>query len=338
MSTVTQPSAAAMQKLGQIAHGFIGSSALNAIARLGVADLLHPKPLTIDELAKQTSTNKDALGRVMRFLCSIGIFEEVSPDKFANNDASELMREDVAGSQRDLLLFLCDPFHMKAYADMLPTIRDGKTGAYHVWGKEIFEVFAENKEEQILFDNAMTNISKTNIETILDAFDFSDISKLVDVAGGHGALLTGILRKYPSMRGVLFELPHVAPGAKENIAKLNLADRCEVVDGDFFKSVPSGDAIIMKHIIHDWDDDRAVTILKNCKEAGVQKVLLVELLLAETNEPEVSRFMDIEMLMMPGGRERTEKQFAELFARAGMKLNRVVRTKSPSVVLEGVPA
>jgi hypothetical protein len=330
-----------MEKLGQVSHGFFASSALNAITRLGIAEILHGQPLTIEELAKRTSTNADALGRALRLLCSLGIFEEVSPGKFANNDTSDLMRADAEGSQKEMLLFIADSLHFKAYTDMLPVIRDGKTAAHHVWGKEAFDVLADDQQAQTRFNNAMTNLSRRAVPAVLDAYDFSDIGKLVDVAGGHGKLLTGILQKYPAMRGVLFDLEHVIPGAMKCISDLKMSDRCEVVSGDFFKAVPSGDAIIMKHIIHDWDDERAIAILKNClrslNKTGVRKILLVEMLLSEMNEPHVSKFMDIEMLMLPGGRERTKQQFADLFDKAGLELKRVVPTKGPLVVLEAVP-
>lgn len=341
MSTVTRPSLQAIQTLGQIANGYSASSALNAIARLEIADLLQDKPMSIGDLAKRSSTNEDALCRALRLLCSVGVFEEVSCGMFANNETSSLLRRDSEYSQHDMVVFISDPFHFKAYADMLPTIRDGKTAAHHVWGKEIFDVLKESQEEQVLFNNAMTNFSNSAVAKVLDAYDFSSIGTLVDVAGGHGLFLSGILQKYPSMRGILFELEHVAPGARKHLESLNLSQRCEIATGDFFKSVPSGDAIIMKHIIHDWNDERAVAILKNCRKALSDvkgaKLLLVEMILAGLNEPHPSKFLDIEMLMLPGGRERSKEQFAELFKCAGFKLNRVAPTQGPLAVLEAIP-
>jgi hypothetical protein len=330
------------QVIIQTAHSFMASAALGAMARLGVADLLADGPMTMDALAKQLKANTDALTRTMRLLASIGIFQETAPGVFGNNDASQFLRSDVEGSQKDIVSFWTDPFHFKAYADMVPTILDGRTAAEHVWGKPIFEVFAEDPEEQRLFDNAMTNLSQQAVPPILEAYDFSGIDTLVDVAGGHGMLLTSIMQKHPSMKGIVFDLPHVVNGARPRIQSLGLADRCTIESGDFFKAVPSGDAIIMKHIIHDWDDEHAASILKNCKKAlegkPNAKVLLVEMLLSGNSEPEPSKFLDIEMLVLAGGRERTEEQFAKLFSAAGLKLNKIVRTKSPFVVIEAVPA
>ena len=170
-------------------------------------------------------------------------------------------------------------------------------------------------------------------------YDFRGIETLVDVAGGHGFLLTSIVQKYPSMKGVVFDLPHVVGGAKERIEQLGLSNRCEAVGGDFFKSVPQGDAIIMKHIIHDWDDDRAIAILKNCHKAlsargSSARLLLVEWLLAGKNQPDVSKVMDVEMLMLPGGRERTEEQYGNLFDKAGFKLQQCIPTNSKFAIVE----
>jgi hypothetical protein len=326
MSTVLEPTAAdAAVKVLQIANGFVASSALNAIARLSVADHLAAGPLSITELAKKSGTDADALCRVLRMLCSIGIFVEVGDKKFANNDSSECLRIDAPNSQRDLIIFVADAFHFQAYADMVPTIRDGRTATEHVWQKNCFDAFAADKEEQSRFDNAMTNISRTAVADILRSFDFSCFGTLVDVAGGHGYMLTSILQKYPNMKGILFDLPHVVSGAKERIQSLGLSQRCEMVGGDFFKSVPAGDAIIMKHIIHDWDDEKAVAILKNCHQALAPRngqVILVELLLSGPNEPHMSKFMDVEMLMLPGGRERTEQEYADLFVKSGFKFDK----------------
>lgn len=335
-STLAEPGAA--QKLSAIAHGYVAASALHAILRLSIAELLHPEALPVEDLALKSSCNKDALCRVLRLLCCLGIFEETAAGVFANNEASNLLRADSEGSCKDLLLFSADPLHFKAYADMLPVIKDGRTASEHVWGKGIFDVFAEDPAEQKVFDNAMSSFSRQALPEILRVYDFSGIKKLVDVAGGHGSLLSNILIKYPDMHGVLFDLPQVAAGAETCIKKLGLEQRCQVVSGDFFKSVPEGDAIIMKHIIHDWNDEKALIILKNCREAlsksSSGKLLIVEMLMAGMNELHPSKFLDIEMLMLPGGRERTEQEFAELFEKAGLKLKAVFPTKGPWAVLE----
>lgn len=330
----------AQEAINRISQGFIASSAMGAIARLNVADALVAGPLHVDALAAKLKVNADALCRALRLLACGGVFEETAEKIFANNDGSDLLRSDAPNTMRDLVTFLTDPFHFRAYADMIPSIKDGRTAAEHLYGKNIFEVFAEDADEQRLFDNAMTSISKQAVPSVLEAYDFSGIETLVDVAGGHGMLLTSILEKYPTLKGVVFDLPHVVTGANWRIEKLGLTGRCTTAPGDFFKAVPAADAIIMKHIIHDWDDVRALTILKNCKAALKDqkkgKVILVELLLSGRNQADASKFMDIEMLMLPGGRERTQAEFSQLFEKAGLKLNKVVQTKSPFFVIEAV--
>lgn len=341
MSTVMKPSAvAAAHKVSQIAGGYIASSALNALIRLGIADLLAEKPLTVKELAERTGTKEDALYRALCLISGMGIFEELPNKTFTNNEESNSIRKNLPDTQHDMVAFISDPFHFKAYTDMLPVLRDGRTASEHVWGKPIFEVFAADNAEQVLFDNAMTSSSKGSIPNILKHYDFSGIETLVDVAGGHGALITAILAKSPNVKGILFDLPHVVHGAKARIQEMGLEGRCEMVEGDFFKSVPNGDAIVMKHIIHDWDDEQAIAILKNCHKAmpAHGKVILLEMILSGPNQADFSKIMDIEMLMLPGGRERTEEQYATLFSKAGFKLKGVTSTGAPTSVIEAVKA
>jgi hypothetical protein len=341
MSTVLKSPSPAARRISELASGYVASSALNTVARLGIADHLSARPLSAVELAEKTKTHADSLCRVLRMLSSLGIFEEVAEQTFANNEASETLKADVPQSQRDLIIFITDPFHLQAYSDMLPTVRDGRPATQHMWKKDCFEVFENDKELQKRFDDAMTAISRNSVPAILQSYDFSGIGTLVDVAGGHGFLLTAILQKYPTMKGVLFDLPHVVGGAKSRVEELGLADRCKLESGDFFKSVPAADAIVMKHIIHDWNDEKSIAILRSCAKAlsgkTSGKVILIELLVAERNEPHLSKFMDIEMLMLTGGRERSKEEYSHLFAQAGLKLSKVVPVQnSPHCLIEAV--
>lgn len=329
------------QRLSGIANSFVASSAINAVIRLNIADLLGDGEMDAQTLAQKTETDEDALYRVLRLLASLEIFSEVKDRVFANNEASQSIRSDAPGSQKAMLEFITDPFHFKMYADMLPSIKSGRPSVEHVYGKNVFEVFKEDRDEQRRFDNAMTNLSESGARAVLAAYDFSGIDTLVDVAGGHAVLLTSILKQYQSMKGILFDLEHVVGGAEKRIAELGLSDRCGTAYGDFFKSVPTGDAYIMKHIIHDWDDERAHVILKNCHAAmaksGARKLLLVEMILPGRNVAHPSKFLDVEMLMLPGGRERTEAEYKALLEKAGFELTRVVNTQSPNNVIESVP-
>lgn len=334
-STVVDPAAA--EKLMQLTTGFMVSSALNAVARLRLADHLSIRPLTVTELAEKLQVNEDALDRVLQYLVSVGLFEFQSDRKYALNAVSRLLLESASPSMLDTILFLCDPTHLQLYADILPTIRDGRPAPEHLYGKGIFDLFAEDPAAQARFDNAMSDMSKRASAGVLAAYDFTGITSLVDVAGGHGLLLTSILKQYPQINGVLFDLPRVIDGAKVKIAESGLAERCKLVAGDFFESVPGGDAIILKHIIHDWEDSKATRILQNCQRALKPtngKLLLVEMLRGDGPASGMAKVLDVEMLVLPGGKERTIEQYESLLNAAGFKLVKVVDTKSGHAVIE----
>lgn len=347
-SVVTKPApavpAAAPQPqpadlLMQVATGYMASRALNLAAELKIADLLSGGPKPVAELAKATSANEDALYRVLRALASVGIFTEVAPRKFGLTPAAELLQSGIPGSFHPMVRFMSDAFHFTMYAEMMHALKTGETVCDRVLGMPIFEYFAKDSQEGAVFNDAMTSFSAAVIPAVLEVYDFSSIGTLMDVAGGHGFVLTSILEKYPQMKGILFEMEHVCEGARARIASLECKGRCQVVTGDFFKSIPAGaDAIIMKHIIHDWNDEQAITILKNCHQALTgrpkAKVILLEAVLPHGNEPHFGKILDLEMLMMPGGRERTEEEFHTLFAKAGFQLTRIVPNKSPLSVVE----
>jgi hypothetical protein len=320
----------------QLATGYIVSSCMNAVTRLKIADLLAGGPKAVARLTAETNVNEDILYRVLRALASAGVFVETEPRTFANTPMSEVLRTDVPGSMWPMVLWMCDPLHFDVYRDMMPTLKDGKPGIEHVFKKPAFDVIFSNEELARVFNNAMTTFSALVIPAVLEAYDFSGIDTLADIAGGHGFVLTSILKKYPQMKGVLFDLDHVVAGARQRIEEMNLTNRLELIAGDFFRSVPPADAYVMKHIIHDWDDEKSTAILKNCamhlKPGG--KVILIEAVLTPGNEPSLGKWIDIEMFMMPGGRERTEQEFRDLFSKAGLQLTRVVPNKSPLSVVE----
>jgi len=322
----------------QLATGYVISTALQLAVQVGVADHLAAGPRTARELAAATGTNEDALYRVLRALASVGVFDEVEPRRFALTPAADILRKDAPRSIHDVVLFIADPLHMRIYADAIESLRTGKPASEKTLGKPMFEWFAEHPEYSSTFNNAMTNMSAAIVPAVLEAYDFGDIGLLVDVAGGHGQVLRSILRKYPAMRGILMDLDHVLAGAKPYIEADGVADRCQTVAGDFFRAVPpGGDAYVMKHIIHDWDDERAAQILRSIHTAMGSKhgkVILLEGVLAPGNEPGLGKIMDLEMLLLPGGRERSAEEFRGLFDRAGFDLVRVVPTTSPVCVIE----
>jgi hypothetical protein len=314
------------------------SAALGVVTQLAIADTLASGPKSTADLATATGAHEDALYRVMRALAMVGVFTEVSPCTFALTPAADLLRAGAPGSVRELVLWLCDDFHFRVYADMKHSVMTGETLGEKVLGMPVFEYFERNPDISARFNNAMTNFSAGVAPAALQAYDFSGIRVLVDVAGGHGMVLASILRANPHMRGILVDLPHVVAGATAPEA-LGVKNRCEIVAGDFFKSVPAGgDAYIMKHIIHDWDEERAGVILRNVHAALQGKpdgrLILLEGVVLPANEPDLTKLIDLEMLVLPGGKERTADEYKALFARNGFELTTVVPTQSPLCVIE----
>jgi O-methyltransferase domain/Dimerisation domain len=318
----------------QLVLGSLASQAVYVAAKLGIADLLVNGPKPVDELAKATETDAPSLYRVLRALASLGIFTEQDNRIFAITPAAEPLRSDVPNSLRDVVIFMGEDWHWEVWGKTLQSVCTGKSAWAEVHDVEVFEYFEKNPEAANIFNRAMSSFSGLATKAVIEAYDFTGIETLIDIAGGHGRLLTGVLDAYPSMRGVLFDLPHVIAGAAKS-------DRLEFASGDFFTSVPSGgDAYIMKHIIHDWDDERALTILKNIKKAMKPggRVLVVEAVIAEGNNQDFGKLLDIEMLVSPGGKERTAAEYEDLFSRAGLRLTRIIPTKSPYSVIEAVAA
>lgn len=328
------------ETLYRISTGYIASAALYVVAHLRVADHLIGGSRSVEELAAGTGANADALYRVLRLMASLGVFEQVGPRRFALNPAGDMLRRDVHGSVHPMAHFLPDPLHFRVYANLIDSVRTGAPAAEATLGKPLFEYLANDPVYSAIFNDAMTSISTPAAAAAVAAYDFSRFGTIVDVGGGHGEVLTAILRACPGSHGVLAEINHVAAGARERIAAMGLADRCEAVTCDFFKAVPSrGDAYVMKHIIHDWDDERALLILRNIARAMGEKrgtVVLLETVIPEGSEPDLGKFIDIEMLAFPGGKERTAHEFRVLLDEAGFDMTQVVATKSPLSVVEAV--
>lgn len=326
------------QQLLQLSMGCLPAVALYAVAKLGAPEHLAAGPLPVNQLARLCGANEDALHRILRALASLGVFTELTPRTFALTAAGRLLLKGEKGSVRDMVLWMADPFHLRVYNELLHSAMTGETVEKKLFGMPIFDYFEKDKQEAEVFNNAMTSFSANSIPAVLEVYDFSwlDGGTLADIAGGHGFVLTAILQKHAQIRGILFDLESVVSGAKPRIESLGLSSRCQAASGDFFKAVPAANAYVMKNIIHDWDDKRAISILKNCHSAsiGKSKVILIELVLTPGDEPHPSKWIDLEMLLLPGGRERTEQEYAALFARAGFRLTRVVPTKSPVSVIE----
>ena len=323
----------------QLITGSLVSQAVYVAAKLGVADLLTSGARTPRELAESTGAHAPSLYRVLRALASVGVFSEREDGAFELTPMAWVLQSNVAGSLRDTAIFMGEEWHWRVWGHMLHSVKTGETAWSHVHGAEIFPYLAANPEPSAIFDRAMTSFSHSAAEAVVEAYDFSGIEQIVDVAGGHGSLLARILRKSPATKGVLFDQTHVIEAARGYIESAGLGGRVEFLSGDFFESVPEGaDAYVMKHIIHDWDDERSIVILKNIARAMNKdgRVLVVEMVVPRGNGPHFGKILDLEMLVAPGGVERTEAEYVSLFARAGLRLSRIVPTKSPYCVIEAV--
>jgi len=327
--------------LMQLSTGHFISQAVYVATKLGVADLLAGGSKSVADLAAGTKTHERSLYRLLRTLASVGVFAETDPKVFALTPTAELLRANVPDSMRDIVIFMGEEWHTRVCDEMLYSVETGRPAWGRTHGAEVFSYFEQHPEHGEIFNRAMTNLSRMAVPAIVEAYDFSGIDKLADVAGGHGILLAGILKANPHMKGLLFDVPSVIEGAPALLGREGVAERVELMRGNFFESIPAGaDAYLLKHIIHDWDDERSIAILKNVHAAlpARGKVLLVEIVIAPGNEPHFGKIQDLEMLVSPGGVERTAEEYRELLTQAGLKLTRVVPTKSPLSVVEAVKA
>ncbi len=333
---MTEPSP--HQQIDRMITGYWTSQAIYAAAKFDIAEHLSDGPKSVEELARLTSTNSDALYRLLRALASVGIFREGESRQFSLTPLAEPLRGSVPGSKRALALMMGDE-QFRAWADIDYSIRTGEVAFDRVFGKPVFEYLGENPEKARIFDRAMVDVHGRESNAVLDAYDFSGIGVIADIGGGNGSQIANILNKHTTMKGILFDLPQVIERAQGPIESQGLSDRCELVGGSFFDSVPKGaDAYIMRHIIHDWDDEKSLKILRNCHQAmdSHGKLLVVESVIPTGNDPFVGKFLDLHMLLIPGGKERTEEEYRSLFDTAGFELRQVVPTETDISILEGV--
>ena len=330
------------EKMQQMVFGsLITQSIIYVAAKLGIADLLKDGAKSCQELAQSTEADPDSLYRVMRALCSIGIFTEIENRCFQLTPMAEYLRSAVPGSLRAMaIMYGCESWRWQPWGNILYSVKTGKQAFDHVFGMPIFSYLAQQPEAGAIFDACMTSFTSSYINSLISSYDFSSIHTLIDVGGGNGTLMAAILQKYPTVKGVVYEQEQVAEGAKKYLEARELDGRWQVMAGNFFANVPSGgDAYIMKHIIHDWDDESCIKILQNCRNVMPDngKVLVVENVIGNINEPSPGKFLDLEMLIMTsGGRERTATEFQELFAAAGLQLTNIIPTGSQVSVLECV--
>ncbi|WP_409434383.1 methyltransferase [Mycobacterium sp. SMC-14] len=328
----TVPAPVAIMELG---FGGWLTQALSAAVRLGIADVLSNGPLTADEVAQRVGTNPGATYRLMRALASNSVLKLRRDGRFALTRTGRALVSDNPNSVAPMVTFIGHPAHREHWSNLEHSVRTGETAVSKVRGMSFFEYTDTNPELAQVFNEAMTGASSVAIESAVPAYDFSKSKLIVDVGGGHGSLLAAVLRQAPDARGVLFDLPQVVAGADATVA--DVASRCDIQGGSFFSSVPAGgDTYLLKTVIHDWDDEQSLAILRNVRAAIAPggKVLLFEMVLPEGAPAHLGLLLDLEMLVAAGGQERTRQEYAELLSQAGFKLQRVVPTTSPLAIVE----
>jgi hypothetical protein len=328
------------QQLVQMITGYWISRAIYVAAKLRIADHLKDGPRSAEELAAAARVAPGPLFRVLRALASVGVFAQQADGRFRLTPLAEPLREGGPDSLRAATVMLGEE-QFSCWADLPATVRTGEVAFERLYGRPVFAYLGEHPEQSATFDAAMTAFGGRATQAVLDAYDLSDVRILADVGGGLGTNLARVLRHYPAMRGLLFDQPHVVARARPFLEAAGVADRCAVEGGDFFQTAPVGaDAYMLGNIIHDWDDARAGVILDNLRRAmpAPARLLLVEYALLEGDGGSFARFLDVHIMGILGGRERTEEEFRQLLAAHGFRLTRVVRTAGDTAVIEGRPA
>ncbi|NJM73988.1 MAG: methyltransferase [Scytonema sp. RU_4_4] len=359
-----------------MSNGTFVAQTIYVAAKLGIADLLKDGAKSSDELAKLTDVDAQALYRVLRALSSIGIFAEGENRRFELTPLAKCLQSDIPGSMRPFAISLGEPLLWQICGNLLDSVKTGKNAFENIFGDKPFGgkpfgdkpfggkpfggkpfggnpfggkpfgkkplpfMMAQNPEEIMqTLSEAVNALTSSIIPVMLTSYDFSPFSKIVDVGGGYGALITEILKMNPTMKGILFDQPPVAQGARHFIETKGIAERCEIVAGNFLESVPSGgDAYVLKHVLHTSDNENALTILKNCHKAMAEngKLIVFEAVISPANKPSLSKWLDLHMLLMGNGCERTETEYRELLAAAGFMVNKVVFTQASIDVIEAV--
>jgi hypothetical protein len=316
-------------------EGYQASQAIHVAATLGIADLLAEASLTSDDLAAATGTHPPTLYRLLRALASVEVLHELDGRRFELAPLGQSLRSTVPDSIAGWAGFVGRPYYWQAWSGLLHSVRTGENAFRHVHGTDVWTYRSMHPDESAVFDQAMTSLSRRSSAALLAAYDFGHFKTIVDVGGGNGALLAAVLTAHPDIEGVLFDQPHVVAGAAPLLQRAGVAPRCRTVGGSFFEAVPEGaQAYVLRAVIHDWDDESSIRILTVVKRALVEngRVLILERVVAPANEGRDAKFSDLNMLVGPGGRERTREEFAALLASSGLRLERVIDAGVFSVI------
>ena len=326
------------QQLLQMITGYWPAQAIHVAARLKLADLIKQSPRTAAELAKPTGTHAPSLYRLLRALASVEIFREDDQGRFHLTPMAECLL-DMHGSQRAVALMMGGE-HYASWGELLYSIQTGKPAFDHLYKKPVFDWLSEHPEDAKIFDAAMTGFHGPETQAMIDAYDYAGANTVVDIGGGNGTVLAAVLKRHPQIKGILYDLPGVIERAKQNLEAQGLSSRCQFIAGSFFEAAPpGGDVYQMRHIIHDWTDEQCRTILGHVRKVIPKhgKLLVIEMVIKPKNEPQPAKWLDLNMLAIPGGRERTEAEYRTLYEDSGYKLERIVPTPTEVSVIEGRP-
>lgn len=336
---INSEATAASEELMKMVFGFMASQAISVVARLGIADLVENGAKNADELAQATGADARSIYRLMRALTNVGVFIEDDERRFSSTPMSQLLRKNAPDSIGGFSTFFCSDWHWLVWGHLDYSVRTGKPAFEKIYQKPFFDYLEDHPLPAQIFNNGMTSFSAHTGNAVVEAYDFSGIHTLTDVGGGHGYLLASILKRYPDMQGILFDAPSVVQGAQSVIGAEDIGKRIACVGGNFFEPIKvQTDAIIMKHIIHDWDDENSLKILRNCSESLKPggKLLVVEMVIPGPNQPSIGKFLDLQMLVFLHSYERTEKEYAALLEQAGFRLTGIFPSASPFSVIEAV--
>lgn len=314
--------------------------AVYAAAELGIADLLADGPLTAEDIARKTGTHAPSLSRLLRALASCGIVEETPSGEFATTALGNALRDGAPGAARATILTIAGSWQWKAWDQFLNALRTGESGMKAAHGKELFGFLADEPLHGERFNDAMVGMHGAVAPAVAAAYDFSQFKSIADIGGGKGALLTTILKAHPLIHGLLFDLPETGKAARDTIAASRLEARCTFHGGNFFEHIPGGhEAYLLAHVLHDWLDDDAIAILRQVRRAipADGRLLIVEAVLPDGNIPHHGKLMDLLMLTVTGGIERSQGEFAQILARSGFALANVHPTSTHQSVVEAIP-
>lgn len=327
------------QQLSQMICGYWISQMIHVAARLRLADELHAGPRTVTALAETVAAHPRSLGRLLRGLASVGLFEETPPGTYQLTPLAEFLRDDHPQSVRPMALMM-GGVQYQAWGELLHAVRTGETGFAQRFGQPLFDYLATRPDEAAEFDRAMVAIHGREGAAVAEAYDFARVRRVVDVGGGNGHQLIELLDRHPHLTGTLFDLPHVVERAAPGLAASRVAARIDPLGGSFFETVPTGaDCYLLRHILHDWSDEESARILRTIRHAipTSGKLLVIETVIPPGNEPNFAKLLDLTMLVIPGGIERTEAEYRELFAAGGFRLTRILPTAAGVDLIEGVP-